>query len=111
MTKNQINRLQMKKTVIATLGETAGVHAGVPALGQCCDELAEVTSTIEDLAVIQMSKDGFVEAKRTAKLQLGDAANEVAAAVVSYAAASTMKCWRDVANFRARPSPKAWTRR
>ena len=85
MTKNQINRLQMKKTVIATLGETAGSHAGVPAVGQCCDELAEVASTIEDLAVIQMSRSGFAEAKRTAKLQLGDLANEVAAAVVSYA--------------------------
>ena len=85
MTKNQINRLQMKKTVIATLGETSGSHAGIPAVGQCCDELAEVTSTIEDLAVIQMSKSGFAEAKKTSKIQLGDLANEVAAAVVSYA--------------------------
>jgi hypothetical protein len=86
LTKNQISRQSMHKSVLVVLEEAVDLTAPVVSIARCYTGLVNLADAIDEANVTQESRNGLAAAKTTAKKQLVDIAHDVASAVVSYGA-------------------------
>lgn len=85
LTKNQISRQNMLKSVLGVLEEATSITAAVPSIARCYTGLSKLADAIDEAAVTQQGRNGLAAAKATSRTQLLDVAHDVAAAVVSFA--------------------------
>jgi hypothetical protein len=84
LTKNQLSRQAMIKSVLGVLEDSVSITASVPSIARCYAGLNSTADAIDEAAVTQQSRNGLVAAKATAKGQLLDVAHDAASAVGSY---------------------------
>ena len=81
MNKNQSSKLNALLNVQTLLSANAERVATIPALEEAFEELTGINTNVK----VQSSPSGATEAKREARAELGDAAFEIAGAVLSFA--------------------------
>ena len=85
MNKNQSSKLNALLSVQTLFAANSERVATIPALKEAAEELTDLITGISTNVKVQSAPSGATEAKQEARIELGDAAFEIAGGVLSFA--------------------------